>query len=73
VFVRDECLSGTSVCQGLLFVRDCCFVRDYILSGTSVCQGLQFVRDDCLTRDCFCLGTIFAVCQGLHFAVARDY
>jgi len=65
-------LSGTSVCQGRVLVRDCCFVRDYIWSGTSVCQGLHFVREDCLTRDCFCLGTIFAVCQGLHFAICRE-
>ena len=58
-------LSGTSVCQGRVFVRD------YILSGrTSVCQGLllsgiAFVRDYILS------GTMFAVCQGLHFAICR--
>ena len=32
----DGCLSGTAVCQGLLFVGDCC------LSGTAVCQGVLF-------------------------------
>ena len=35
--VRNCCLSGTAVCQGLLFVRDCC-----CLSGTAVCQGLRY-------------------------------
>ena len=57
-------LSGAAVCQGLLFVRDCC------LSGTVVCQGFLFVRDCCcqgllFVRD-FCLSGIF-VCQGLLF------
>jgi hypothetical protein len=38
-------LSGTSVCQGLVFVRDYCLSGTAALSGTTFCQGLVFVRD----------------------------
>ena len=50
-FLRECCVSGSAVCQGLLFI-----VRDYyLLSGTIILQGLLFVRDYCFfARDCYC-------------------
>jgi hypothetical protein len=47
-------LSGTTVCQELLLVRD------YCLSGTTVCQELLFVRNYC-----FFVRDYFPFCQGL--------
>ena len=55
-FLRECCVSGSAVCQGLLFVRDY-----YLLSGTIILQGLLFVRDYC-----FLSGTVTA---GLCIAV----
>ena len=50
-------MAGNVVCQGVLFVRECC------VSGTAVCQGLLFVRDCCVSGS--------AVWQGM--LCVRDY
>jgi hypothetical protein len=47
-------------CQGLLFVRNCCW------SGITVCQGLLFVRNYCLS------GTTVSL-SGTTFLFVRDY
>ena len=49
LFVRECCVSGSAVCQGLLFI-----VRDYYTSGTAVCQGLLFFARDCYCRAMHC-------------------
>jgi len=57
--VRECCVAGNVVCQGLLFIVRDYYFRDYCLAGTR--QGLLVVRDYC-----FLPGTVTA---GLCIAV----